>query len=201
MNKLFKGAIAGAAGVALLLGGAGTFALWNHTADVGTDAVIDAGHLRFGTVPDGVWYLNGSATPLTHEQVEDLALVPGDILEYVVDGVPVVAHGTNLKATVGFDLADVVAVTGGDGHPLTEAEASDLFRAALTPEYTIDGVATDTLDVTGDTTMTPKTFDIVVRLTFDPKTEQQDAMGGRVNLAGFKLTLDQVAVPGQAVTT
>ena len=32
MNKLVKGSIAGAAGIALLLGGAGTFALWNADA-------------------------------------------------------------------------------------------------------------------------------------------------------------------------
>ena len=34
MNKTFSGSIAGAAGIALLLGGAGTFAQWNSSAAV-----------------------------------------------------------------------------------------------------------------------------------------------------------------------
>ena len=59
MNKLLKGAIAGAAGVALLLGGAGTFALWNSSATV-TGGNIDAGNLHVadsGTA--GTWPANG----------------------------------------------------------------------------------------------------------------------------------------------
>ena len=48
MNKLVKGAVAGAAGIALLLGGAGTFALWNASTNVSTGS-ISTGTLAFGT--------------------------------------------------------------------------------------------------------------------------------------------------------
>src|ERR1700710_1730368 len=48
MNKLVKGAVAGAVGVTLLLGGAGTFALWNSTIGVSTGS-ISTGNLAFGT--------------------------------------------------------------------------------------------------------------------------------------------------------
>ena len=39
MNKLVKGSIAGAAGIALLLGGAGTLALWNADAYIANTAI------------------------------------------------------------------------------------------------------------------------------------------------------------------
>jgi len=198
MNKLFKGAIAGAAGVALLLGGAGTFALWNDAADVGTDAVIDAGHLRFGNVPAGEWYVNGDdENPLTDEQISAMAVVPGEILEYKVDGVEVVAHGDNLLAELGVDWDGVTAVAN-DGHELTHAQASAMLKDAFDVGYTVDGVATDTIAVEGSTEMTTQTHDIVVRMTFDPTTEDQDAMGGRIDLDGFELTLKQVPAAGHA---
>lgn len=200
MNRLFKGAIAGAAGVALLLGGAGTFALWNNTADVGTDAVIDAGHLRFGTVPPGEWYVNGGDTPLTDEDISAMAVVPGEILEYHVDGIEIIAHGDNLLAELGVDWSGVAAAAT-DAHPMTEAEASTLLKEAFDVGYTVDGEATDTIPITGGADMTPQTFDIVVRLTFDPDTAEQDAMGGRIDLGGFKLTLQQVAADGHAPAT
>ena len=44
MNKLLKGSIAGAAGIALLLGGAGTFALWNDTA-AASGGTVQSGNL------------------------------------------------------------------------------------------------------------------------------------------------------------
>jgi alternate signal-mediated exported protein len=54
MNRLVKGSIAGAAGIALLLGGAGTFALWNATATVSAQT-ITAGTLTLTANADGVW--------------------------------------------------------------------------------------------------------------------------------------------------
>jgi alternate signal-mediated exported protein len=54
MNKLVKGSIAGAAGIALLLGGAGTFALWNANAEVAAGS-IQAGTLTLKSNDDGGW--------------------------------------------------------------------------------------------------------------------------------------------------
>src|SRR5690606_22161335 len=64
MNKLLKGSIAGAAGIALLLGGAGTLAYWNSSADLG-GGTVNSGTLTIAN--------NGAATvtgPTT--------IVPGD---------------------------------------------------------------------------------------------------------------------------
>ncbi|WP_344791581.1 alternate-type signal peptide domain-containing protein [Gryllotalpicola daejeonensis] len=205
MNRLFKGAIAGAAGVALLLGGAGTFALWNDDTDAGTDAQIEAGHLMFGTVPAGQWYLNGSTSALTDEQVEALALVPGDILLYKVNGVQIIAHGTDLKAQLGFDW-DNVTDAGTDGSDVTDATAGSEFLDTLDVAYAVtdaqgDPVALtdgDTMTITGGDTIDAQTVNIAVTITFDPNTDAHVAMGGKVDLSGFDLTLKQVQMPGQA---
>ena len=53
MHKIVTGAIAGAAGVALLLGGAGSFALWNASASSAASAV-SAGTLSLTANNDGV---------------------------------------------------------------------------------------------------------------------------------------------------
>src|SRR5205823_6097169 len=54
MHKIVTGAIAGAAGVALLLGGAGTFALWNASASTAASSV-SSGSLTLSANNDGVW--------------------------------------------------------------------------------------------------------------------------------------------------
>lgn len=205
MNKLFKGAIAGAAGVALLLGGAGTFALWNSDADVGTDTTIDAGHLMFGTVPDGSWYVDGSDTALSNSDVESVALVPGDVLVYKVANVPVIAHGTHLQAKLGFDWDNAVAAPN-DGSNMTAATASTEFLNALEVTYAVTDPsgnpvgldADNTMTITGTDSMDPQLYDITVTITFNPATAQHVAMGGEVNLSGFDLTLQQVPTSGQA---
>ena len=55
MNKLTKGAVAAAAAIALLLGGAGTFATWNASSAV-ADAGITAGTLSIASgAVAGTW--------------------------------------------------------------------------------------------------------------------------------------------------
>ena len=64
---MLKGSIAGAAGVALLLGGAGTFALWNGDAAI-AGATITAGTLTVeaseGTWSDGAGPIDPQSTSL-----------------------------------------------------------------------------------------------------------------------------------------
>ena len=54
MNKLTKGAIATAAGIALLMGGAGTFALWNDSVGV-NGGTVQTGTLDIDTTGTGTW--------------------------------------------------------------------------------------------------------------------------------------------------
>lgn len=93
MNKLMKGAVAGAAGIALLLGGAGTFAVWNATASV-SGATINSGNLALTANTDGVWK-DGTTTI-------DLAtykIIPGKVLTYT-QTLDVLADGNDLTATL-----------------------------------------------------------------------------------------------------
>lgn len=82
MNKLVKGSIAGAAGIALLLGGAGTLAMWNSTADLSGNT-ITAGELKVAAT--GNW--DKTITKW----------VPGDTATYT-GNLTVTASGDNLKA-------------------------------------------------------------------------------------------------------
>src|SRR5215210_1071695 len=77
MNKLFKGSIAGAAGIALLLGGAGTFALWNSNTTVSTPS-INSGVLSIAANTAGVWKAADGTQidPLTYK------IVPGQTLTF-----------------------------------------------------------------------------------------------------------------------
>jgi alternate signal-mediated exported protein len=92
MNKLVKGSIAGAAGIALLLGGAGTFALWNSTATLSAQT-ITAGTLSLAANNDGVWKkLDGTViNPATFR------IIPGTTLEYT-QTLTINAVGDGLKA-------------------------------------------------------------------------------------------------------
>lgn len=178
MNRLFKGAVAGAAGVALLLGGAGTFALWQDAASIGDSTAINSGQLRFGTVPEGAWAFNGNA--IVAADVEDLLIVPGDVLTYTVANVPILANGDNLSAVLGFTTGSAT----GD---------ADLI-AALDPVVTVNGV-----DVTGGTvTVTDGMTNVgpvVVTMAFE--ADNLDAQNMVAYLSDMQLTLNQQLVPGQ----
>ncbi|TFB87206.1 alternate-type signal peptide domain-containing protein [Cryobacterium algoricola] len=94
MNKLLKGSIAGAVGVALLLGGAGTLAQWNSSAAAGSGATITAGTLVITPSGVGAWTSGGkSIDPSTFKAV------PGDSLTYTKT-VKITATGDNLTATL-----------------------------------------------------------------------------------------------------
>ena len=54
MNKIVSSAVAGAAGIVLLLGGAGSFALWNANATVAASSV-SSGNLALSADTAGVW--------------------------------------------------------------------------------------------------------------------------------------------------
>ena len=65
MQKTTKGALALGTGVALLLGGAGTFAYWNGTADLGSNTQVAAGNLTIAAAAganDG-WAWQGDGAP------------------------------------------------------------------------------------------------------------------------------------------
>jgi alternate signal-mediated exported protein len=87
MNKLLVGSLAGAAGFALLLGGAGTFALWNDNATANLGEVT-TGSLTLDSDAPGVW---SAGTPSLW--------VPGDSATYT-ESYTIAGNGDGLQAVL-----------------------------------------------------------------------------------------------------
>jgi len=104
MNKTVKGSLAGAAGIALLMGGFGSYALWTDSENLAATGV-DSGQLNIDTTA-GVWddtshSGTGDWTPGTDK------MVPGDVVTYT-QTFTVKGDGKNLKGTLA--LADPGAI-------------------------------------------------------------------------------------------
>jgi alternate signal-mediated exported protein len=94
MNKLLKGSIAGAAGIALLLGGASTLAYWNDSETLTGAGTVTAGELDI--------------KPISATWDDDIsAIVPGDSLKYT-GVVEVTAVGDNLRFNVESNIDELV---------------------------------------------------------------------------------------------
>ena len=146
MNKIVVGSVAAAAGVVLLLGGSGTFALWNSntTADLGA---ISTGSLTLNSDARGVWSTN---TPSVW--------IPGDSSNYT-ESFTITGTGDNLQATltgayseiavsgVTADFAFVVTDKSGKVVPTNSANAYT-FTSALSPYKAVTSVNVD-FDATG----------------------------------------------------
>jgi len=172
--------LAGAAGVALLLGGGGTFALWRDTASIPGNRVA-TGALSVGAGA-GDWTVTaldaadrpvGEAVPLP----EGWLLVPGHRVEGTFPVAPELV-GDNLTAT----LSAGPGVAGTHG----ELEVQLLSGGAVLDA--VDGrhvLATDL--VPGG----PAPADLTVRITFPSGATA--TTGDRLDLGDLTLTLEQNA--------
>ncbi|QRY62020.1 alternate-type signal peptide domain-containing protein [Gordonia sp. PDNC005] len=129
MNKVTKGALAAAAGAAILAGGAGTMAAWN--SNVGTNGgTVTAGQLNLTSVDAGSWkWVGGAKDGQAFVPATD-RLVPGDTVRYTAT-YKITAVGTNLTATLTPSLGGVTGdlssyltatPTGGAGATVTAAD-------------------------------------------------------------------------------
>ncbi|WP_104083128.1 alternate-type signal peptide domain-containing protein [Cryobacterium sp. Y11] len=196
MNKLLTGSIAGAAGIALLLGGAGTFALWNSEASI-VGGTINAGTLTVAA-GDGVWAdQNGKIA------IADYLIVPGDTLTYktVLD---VKAEGDNIMARL----------TVGDGKLVADSasDADKMLERILKEDTTVEVLELDE----GQESRKPKPgseplllteddakYLVTVTITFPagdkgpgakdkgPAIDDDIAKTGQVDLSGIAVTLAQ----------
>ena len=165
MRSVTKAVIAGAAGLALLAGGAGSLAYWTDTK-AGTSVVISSGSLSLGTIADGTgWKIQQSAAGVSPAQATAVdytpgttLVVPGDVLTKTVQ-VPVNISGLNNKATL--------HVTGA-------IPSADIPAGSMVATITsIDGVSGS-----GDVTLTsadngtiPVVFTITIPWTDDNTTQ------------------------------
>ena len=120
MNKMAKGALATGVGVALLLGGGGTLAVWNQevNASAGT---IAAGNLQLAT-ETGVWTSNISG-PVGN--IATYKIVPGEKLTYT-QNVDVTLEGNNIGANL------TVTGAGANGTGAAAFKAANISVGSVT---------------------------------------------------------------------
>lgn len=118
-NKLMKGALAGATGVALLLGGFGSFALWSDQTPL-PNASVNSGELSFAAV-NAVWTdASPDATDTSWDPATD-KMVPGDTVTLTQD-VTVRAQGKNLEGLLALDISAIesqIPVSAADDFTVT----------------------------------------------------------------------------------
>jgi alternate signal-mediated exported protein len=178
MQKTTKGALALGTGVALLLGGAGTFAYWNGTADLGSNTQVAAGNLTIAAAAganDG-WAWQGDGAPFDPEN--DM-IVPGDTVT-LTRTFAVTATGNNLSADV--------AITGVGG---------GTSALIITPVVTSSGgtVVGSTFNIPASRTGATRTLTYTVTYTIAfPLGESVDnsTQNARFDLSGTTVTVTQV---------
>lgn len=188
MNKIAKASVATAAGVALLLGGAGTFASWNSAATEAAGTAIVAGNLVVqDTLGAGTWTANGAAITIA-----GYAVAPGDVLTYT--------KTMKIKAS-GDSLVAIPALTGGSIVAADKTKANDQALAAiLQKSATLTASGTGIVQTGSSFTVVPGAADvdqivtITATITFPKSADagaENNTMSGAVNLEAFTVSLTQ----------
>ncbi|WP_104196842.1 alternate-type signal peptide domain-containing protein [Cryobacterium sp. M15] len=185
---MLTGSIAGAAGVALLLGGAGTFALWNDDAAI-AGATINAGTLTVEAL-DTIWRDNAGA------EITDLNgyfIVPGDTLTYTTKLI-VNAKGDNLQATLNIP-ENPIATPVGDADE--DGALSTALAVTTALSTVVDGVTVESNSEDGSFGITASEEDqeyfVTVAVNFPSGAPGYDnnAQAGSVDLSEFDVTVTQ----------
>jgi alternate signal-mediated exported protein len=174
MNKAIKGSIAaGAAGI-LLLGGAGTFALWQDTKNIDAGS-LSTGELNLTLGGAGAWndLTSGTADPIS--DISTFNIVPGDTLVYTTTAT-INAEGDNLKGTLTVAEDTFTLPTGASAVITTQESAEGLDAVGNVLTFTEAGTYT---------------VDVKLTVTFDANglADQDEAL----DLDGIALTLQQNA--------
>ncbi len=170
MNKLTKSAIAGAAGIALLLGGAGSLAYWNSSATVST-STISSGKLEVAINSGAAW--NKTITKW----------VPGDTATYSAN-ITVTAEGDNIKANLAFDTLSLVPPTGTN-------KLLDALDITFTADTSVSPNLTGSAGVYQITAAGTYVIPVTVTVLFKTTADNQSQLG-TLNLTGMKFTVTQV---------
>jgi alternate signal-mediated exported protein len=189
MNKLTKGAIAGAAGVALLLGGGGTFALWSSSQTV-VAGPVRSGALSMDPLTPATWRdvstdLVGGPRTIPASEVSAYRIVPGDSLE-IVQNATVHATGKNLKAKLIIEPLSLMtdAANAAFRDSLVYAVNLTLNGTAVTPNS--DGTFPIT-GIEGDSSLV-----YTATITFPATVSGTTFQNSTLNLANTRVTLQQV---------
>ncbi|RII95490.1 alternate-type signal peptide domain-containing protein [Clavibacter michiganensis] len=182
MNKIVSGAVAGAAGIVLLLGGAGSFALWNANATVAASSV-SSGNLAISADTAGVWkdITNGGSKvidPATYR------IVPGNVLQYT-SALTVTATGDSLAADLTYNP---LSITGDPA--LKAAVTTKLDVTSTDASITASSTAANTFTVKPSTAASK--VNVVLTVTF-PSTATT-GQNGTLSFDKLAFTLTQRAI-------
>jgi alternate signal-mediated exported protein len=156
MKNVTKGIVAAGLGATLLVGGAGTVAVWTENVTVPGGA-INAGHMNLVTDATntgcGAWTLDtGESVPSTYTAGDPL--VPGDVLTrncaYTIQAV-----GNHLRATVAVSAVNFSGASADFGGKLTATVSALKVNGSTATSFTDanNGQAlTATVSVTFDST-------------------------------------------------
>jgi len=199
MNRNAKGAIAVGAATLLLLGGGGTFALWNDSVSTGASEVV-SGQLYLSDPSSGKWYSDDDFIPandITADVVSgDYNIVPGTTVYFVGEDITVTADGSNLyyafvaglsDAAIADNLDDYFTVSATFEEAVPSADAFFPGAAAPAGTYTSTTPAVNLTAPTdavwlynsGDAT-TGDAFDVILAITFN--ADNIDAQDETLNL-------------------
>lgn len=191
MKKIITATVVGGAGVALLLGGAGTFALWNTSAESAGGTIVAGAMSVKPTSQAAEWTVDGGS-PLS--TLDGYPIVPGDVVTYTQHMV-VTAKGKGLTANLAVAPASVEATSTSTPADVALAKylsanaqltaSGDGVTAGATPSapYTVTGQSGNDQNITVGVTITfPKSS--------TPGIEDGTQLGS-VNLDAVAVTLTQ----------
>lgn len=209
MNKLVKGSIAGAAGIILLMGGAGSLAYWNDSATAGPASgsnSITAGTLTVTAVNAGSWtkgfynasnVLVGSVGAVAN--LSAVKVVPGNRLVYTQQ-FNVVGTGDDLYFTIGSTAGAVTAasVAAADVALAAQVNASGTTAfsvGSITGGTVVPATTPGTYKVSSNAG-TPSTITVTWTVDFPfGASAVNTAKLGAISLSQGAITLTQVAAP------
>lgn len=179
-RRLTKGVIAGAAGLALLVGG-GTFALWFDNEEIpGGD--INSGQLDIALGAAGVWRADDCVTGDVIPSISAYLISPNDVVCFA-QPMDVIVNGADISATFSVDTSAI------DGDPALIGAVA--IAGSLTPETGFTSAGTNTWTVAPSAT--PRTLTANVVFTFDGLTTEQVAQLENIDLSTIAFSLDQTA--------
>lgn len=123
MNKMMKGSLAGATGIALLMGGFGTYATWSDSQNLAANGV-QSGELDIATSA-GTW--DDANTVAANDWSASDKMVPGDKVTYT-QTFTVKATGKNMKGAIAYTKP---TLTGDTWTNLTHTVAVTSDNAAV----------------------------------------------------------------------
>lgn len=179
----FKGALVGVAGVALLAGGYGTFALWTDT-EAAPDGGVVSGNLDIVAGTTTVWDDLSTTAPGDWNNATD-HVVPGDEIT-MTKTFTISSKGKNMKSKLTFTPGVVTKGTvaaGGFGDYLTVTTAVSGLPATTGPAN----------EWTFTTPTAPTVVTVKVTFKFDAAATGQEAQDASASITAGQLVFEQIA--------